>query len=304
MPTTHAPATYYSDGAAKYIQSTNGILRANYSCAYLEGALQSATNSLSKIQGIAADVIQGYEQDYAKGVSMVRQFRDDLAGEYQRTCASPSPASGSNTKSASSVILPDDVSSGAWYADAVNWLVRQKYMPLRMVYQQGDYVGVPSDFHPSDPATRSEFIRLVVAMYGGGQADAVGKSGFDDIDPRNVNEISYFEQAAKNGWVKGVGSCYGRHPCNVQPDGTLNRAEAAAILVRAMGEQSDNNAPTFKDVSGNAWYAGTIRKAAARCILRGDEGGRTMRPGATMNRGEMAVMLWRASQNLLYPDCR
>jgi len=115
---------------------------------------------------------------------------------------------------------------------------------------------------------------------------------------------TYFVQAATKRWLTGQGNCYGiSDPCFAVPDQPINRAEMAALLIRAFALQAESNAPKFDDVPPDAWYALYIQNASSMCILQGDDNANTVRPADTINRAEMVVMLKRAGAALQYPDC-
>jgi len=126
------------------------------------------------------------------------------------------------------------------------------------------------------------------------------KASFDDVPGQYQTA---FEIAALKGWVKGERDCYGKSPCNGRPERPINRAEAAALIIRAHDLRSGNEAPQFADASSGEWYAESIRTAASRCILKGDNGTGRVRPADNLNRAEMVVMLARVGAGLTYPNC-
>ena len=77
----------------------------------------------------------------------------------------------------------------------------------------------------------------------------------------------------------------------LQPDGTLTRAQLAAILVRAFGAAETSSA-VFADVSAGSWYAADVSKAVAMGVLGGSDG--RMRPDDALTRQETFVVLARA----------
>ncbi|MBC7324075.1 MAG: S-layer homology domain-containing protein, partial [Moorella sp. (in: Bacteria)] len=79
-----------------------------------------------------------------------------------------------------------------------------------------------------------------------------------------------------------------------EPGRAVTRAEFASLLVKALGlEAQENIKNPFKDLKGNAWYAGAVTAAAANGLVKGYEDG-TFRPEKTITREEMAAMLVRA----------
>ena len=181
--------------------------------------------------------------------------------------------------------MPSDVASGMWYTDAA------------LEYFEDD-----ERFRPNEHALRKEVIQLIIDVQGGA-SDAVDENAFDDV-PLSHPLHTYFVQAATKRWLTGQGNCYGiSDPCFAVPDQPINRAEMAALLIRAFALQAESNAPKFDDVPPDAWYALYIQNASSMCILQGDDNANTVRPADTINRAEMVVMLKRAGAALQYPDC-
>ena len=84
----------------------------------------------------------------------------------------------------------------------------------------------------------------------------------------------------------------------------MNRAEAAALLMRAFALEHTGAAPQFVDNVQNQWYYMPIQTAADHCVLQGDAPTGRVRPAASMNRAEMIVMFHRAYSNMEYgSDC-
>ena len=186
-----------------------------------------------------------------------------------------------------------DVPAGVWYGEAVEAFVDAGYLDESQ-----------PRFRGSDNAARSEFVKLVVELNGGILSTPPSVPSFDDSRPGSWY-YGYFEEAAKEGWVTGDGSCYGGHPCFARPNSNINRAEAAAIIVRSFGLDASGDAPKFVDNASGQWYTASIQTAADHCVLQGDDSTGRVRPADSMNRAEMVVMLHRVDQNLMYGvDCQ
>lgn len=185
-----------------------------------------------------------------------------------------------------------DVQAGAWYESAADQLLRigalESSEPL---------------LRPNDMATRAEMVKLLVRV-NDSQLVYPSVQSFQDV-PKLSWPYPYFETAARAGWVRGDADCYGTKPCYAGPYRNLNRAEAAALLVRAFSLVSTNAAPIFSDNSNRStWYHQLIQTAADHCILQGDDLTNLVRPASNMNRAEMVVMFDRAYRNLNYgADC-
>ena len=185
-----------------------------------------------------------------------------------------------------------DVAGGVWYEDAVNAFVDAGYLDASQ-----------TRFRGGDAANRAEFVKLVVELNGGILSTAPAVASFNDVGA-SAWYYGYFEEAAKEGWVKGDKDCYGTKPCYARPSANINRAEAAALIVRAFGLEAVGDAPSFVDNPSGQWYTDVVQTAADHCVLQGGDKTGRARPGDNMNRAEMVVMLHRVDQGLAYGvDC-
>jgi len=185
---------------------------------------------------------------------------------------------------------PVDVPSDAWFSGTVNNFVEAGYFDSQKA------------FRPDQKATRGEFVELVVQLLGGTTHAPFAGQSFDDVSTDHPL-YAYFEEAGLQGWMKGSGSCYGSHPCLAHPNNPINRAEAAALLIRAFSLQAAADAPSFDDNPSGNWFTEHIKAAASLCILKGDTGSPKVRPADNMNRAEMTAMAERVLMKLQYPDC-
>lgn len=185
-----------------------------------------------------------------------------------------------------------DVPSGAWYEEAVEAFLDAGFLD-----------STKTSFRGMDGANRAEFVKLLVELNGGVLSTPPAVGSFTDVKS-SAWYYSYFEEAGKEGWVRGDGDCYGSLPCNARPSALVNRAEAAALIVRAFALDWNGDAPQFVDNPSGQWYTDAIQTAADHCVLQGDDSTGRVRPADTMNRAEMVVMLHRVDQNLMYGvDC-
>ena len=76
------------------------------------------------------------------------------------------------------------------------------------------------------------------------------------------------------------------------PDGSVTRAQLAAILWRLEGSPAPVSAAGFSDVADGAWYAGAVRWAADSGVVKGYADGR-FRPNDAVTREQMATLLYR-----------
>lgn len=185
-----------------------------------------------------------------------------------------------------------DVAAGAYYEDSAKALLDLGALDSREVR-----------LRPSALATRAEVVKLMVNLRGR-TLMYPASSSFNDV-ARSAWYFPYIEAAASAGWVHGDGNCYRSfRPCTARPVDTVNRAEAAALLVRIFALEQLDSAPQFDDNPSYEWYFQYVQTAADHCILQGDAETGLVRPAASMNRAEMVVMFHRASQHLTYGvDC-
>ena len=110
----------------------------------------------------------------------------------------------------------------------------------------------------------------------------------DDGNPHEAN----IEAIADLGITRGCNPPLGDRFCPAQ---TVTRAEMAAFLIRAMGEEA--NLPPFRgyfpDVSRGEWYTPYVERLYEVGVTTGFQDG-SYRPAAPVSRAEMSVFLVRA----------
>jgi len=80
---------------------------------------------------------------------------------------------------------------------------------------------------------------------------------------------------------------------NYQPDRNVTRAEAAAMIGRAIQLNGQQVETSFKDVGKSNFASGYIQEAAKKNIINGYKDG-TFKPNDNVTRGEMALLISRA----------
>ncbi|MFM9331498.1 immunoglobulin-like domain-containing protein [Paenibacillus mesotrionivorans] len=163
---------------------------------------------------------------------------------------------------------------------------------------------------PTGPAADSELLGMYgigadgKAVYLGGQwkngelTATVPLSGqyavlayersFSDVDSSHWAKTVITRMAAKH-VINGVDDT------RFEPQGSVTRAEFAAMLVRLLAIQpaGGKTAAAFSDVPQDAWYADAVAAAAQAGLVTGRSAG-GFEPDGTITRQEMAVMLIRA----------
>ncbi len=216
----------------------------------------------------------------------------DFTLRMKKVLAGVSVAALSLTQAGTVLAAYSDVPAGVWYGDSVNAFVDAGYLDATQ-----------ARFRGGNPANRAEFVKLVVELNGGILSTPPAVASFDDVST-GAWYYGYFEEAGKEGWVRGDGDCYGSSPCYSRPGANINRAEAAALITRAFGLAPTGDASQFVDNPSGQWYTNVIQTAADHCVLQGDDSTGRVRPGDNMNRAEMVVMLYRVDQGLSYGvDC-
>ena len=211
---------------------------------------------------------------------------------FKKVLAGVSVAAVSLTQMGVALAAYSDVPSGVWYEEAVDSLLSDGILDESQ-----------PRFRGSELANRAEFVKLLVQMNGGLLSTPPAVASFNDVAP-SAWYYSYMEEAGKEGWVKGDGNCYGSKPCYARPGANINRAEAAALIVRAFALEGTGDAQRFVDVPSGQWYTEAVQTAADHCVLQGDDATGRVRPSDNMNRAEMVVMLYRVDQGLTYGvDC-
>lgn len=108
-----------------------------------------------------------------------------------------------------------------------------------------------------------------------------------------------FADAAPTAWYHDdvhycieKGLMHGISADKLLPDGSVTRAQLAAILWRLEGNPAPVSAAGFSDVADGAWYAGAVRWAADSGVVKGYADGR-FRPNDAVTREQMATLLYR-----------
>ncbi|WP_239630272.1 putative Ig domain-containing protein [Paenibacillus sp. H1-7] len=84
----------------------------------------------------------------------------------------------------------------------------------------------------------------------------------------------------------------GRSKDSFEPNGSITRAEWAALLVRALGLSDAKDKAPFSDMNGQ-WFAAAVNTAYKAKLIEGYDDG-TFRPNQTVTREELAAMVMRA----------
>ncbi len=212
-----------------------------------------------------------------------RKFRKSIAG-IALTALLASFVSFAAVASAS---FPD--TDGHWASDYIDELVSQGVVSG---YDNGN-------FGPDDSLTRGQLAKIAVLAFGI-ELDSSYDAGFADVDS-NAWYAEYVNTAAKNGIVGGYTDSNGVATGYFGPDDTVNRAQAAKILVNAAGLATDTTgAPHFDDVASGDWYYDYVETAYNNTVVDGYSNG-NYGPADAVTRGQISKMTVN-SQNPVVRD--
>ncbi|MBR1930055.1 MAG: S-layer homology domain-containing protein [Lachnospiraceae bacterium] len=165
-----------------------------------------------------------------------------------------------------------------WAENAIRWAQAEGI-------STGSGDGVWKYFNADSAISRAEavtmldkFMELDTAAY---EADS---TVFDDVN--GAWYTAYVNAAYDNGYVSGKAS--GRF----DPNGKLTRAEAATILVKALGYVEQGGTASFEDIA-DKWYTGYVTTAYTNQLVSGKSAAR-FDPESNVTRAEFVTMLYNA----------
>jgi hypothetical protein len=180
-----------------------------------------------------------------------------------------------NPESAPSYV---DVADGAWYADAVGYVMEEGLFDLKS----------ENAFGTGDPMTRS---MLAMALYRLEGSPAV--SNYEDFtDITRGTPLS-----AAVSWAYGAGVINGMGDGGFAPDGNITREQMAAMLYRyAVHKKADTSAKgdlsAFTDAGAISSYALEAMAWANGAGLINGMGDGTLAPKGTSTRAQVAQVLY------------
>ena len=137
-----------------------------------------------------------------------------------------------------------DVGANRWYSEAVGYLTAQGII---MGYPDGTFMG-------DRAISRAEFAAILSRF---GELDTGGAMPF--ADTQNHWARAEILTAYNKGWI------YGYPDGTFQPDRSIARAEAIAMVNRAIGRDASSYAGhpmKFSDVPASSWYYNDIAAAS------------------------------------------
>ena len=169
-----------------------------------------------------------------------------------------------------------DVPAGAYYAEAVRWAV-----------ENGVTSGLGNGlFGPDGACTRAQIVTFLWRVMG--SPEPASQSGMAD-----VAADAYYAKAVA--WAVEQGITSGTGENRFSPDKTCTRAEAVALLFRAIQAETNGTAD-FSDVPADSYFAQAVAWAAANGVTSGIGNG-LFGPGLDCTRAQIVCFLYRVFGN-------
>ena len=168
-----------------------------------------------------------------------------------------------------------DVSTSAYYYDAVKWAV-----------ENGVTDGVSATlFAPYESCTRAQIVTFL--WRAAGSPEPKTASSFTDV-PANAYYAKAVAWAVENGITNGMTATM------FAPDATCTRGQSVTFLYRAL-KGTAGGSTSFTDVPADAFYADAVSWAVANKVTDGTSA-TTFSPNADCTRAEIVTFLYRAYQ--------
>ena len=169
-----------------------------------------------------------------------------------------------------------DVSTGAYYYDAVKWAVGKDIT-------SGIGGGL---FGPNQSCTRAQIVTFLWRAAGSPEPTAL--SSFTDTAP-----TAYYAKAVA--WAVENGITTGTSETEFSPNAPCTRAQAVTFLYRALKAAASGSSTAFSDVAADAYYASAVAWAVENGVTTGVSDG-LFAPKDTCTRAQIVTFLYRAYQ--------
>lgn len=169
----------------------------------------------------------------------------------------------------------DDVKSGAFYFDAVQWAV-----------ENGITNGTGKNtFSPNDVCSRYQIVMFL--WRAAGQPEAKAAVSFADVKPGDI-----FYEAVQ--WAVERGITKGTSSTSFSPYAPCTRGQIVTFLYRSAGSPKVSGACNFSDVSSGSFCHDAVIWASSEGITNGTSAGR-FSPNEGCTRAQVVTFLYRAS---------
>ncbi len=176
------------------------------------------------------------------------------------------------------VISFTDVSSNAYYSNAVTWAVAQ-----------GITNGTTeTTFSPDKSCTRAQMVTFLWRA-AGSPAPSNKTNPFKDMTVG-----TYYYDAVL--WAVEHGITTGTTDTTFSPDNIVTRGQTVTFMYRNAGSPKVDTVSPFADVTSNAYYADAVVWAASNDITKGTTG-TTFSPNESCNRAQIVTFLYRKEIN-------
>ncbi len=144
-------------------------------------------------------------------------------------------------------------------------------------------------------STSSKYNPATVTMDGkinasGSYTVQTNEKDFTDIASKSAEMQAAIRYLASKGIINGKTST------TFDPDGSINRAEIAALLVRALGKLDNSAANSFTDVKSSDWYYAAAGSSQKNGLIKGYND-KTFRGLTTINRVQIVAVASRVLMN-------
>lgn len=169
----------------------------------------------------------------------------------------------------------DDVKSGAFYFDAVQWAV-----------ENGITNGTGKNtFSPNNVCSRYQIVMFL--WRAAGQPEAKAAVSFADVKPGDI-----FYEAVQ--WAVERGITKGTSSTSFSPYAPCTRGQIVTFLCRSAGSPKVSGACNFSDVSSGSFCHDAVIWASTEGITNGTSAGR-FSPNEGCTRAQVVTFLYRAS---------
>ena len=179
------------------------------------------------------------------------------------------------TKGAEAVPKFDDVKSGAFYFDAVQWAV-----------ENGITNGTGKNtFSPNNVCSRYQIVMFL--WRAAGQPEAKAAVSFADVKPGDI-----FYEAVQ--WAVERGITKGTSSTSFSPFAPCTRGQIVTFLYRSAGSPKVSGACNFSDIPADSFCRDAVIWASTEGITNGTSAGR-FSPNEGCTRAQVVTFLYRAS---------
>jgi len=169
-----------------------------------------------------------------------------------------------------------DVTPGAYYYDAVLWVV-----------EKGVTTGTTATtFSPEATCTRAQTVTFLWRAAGSPSPSSTNNP-FTDVTPGE-----YYYDAVL--WAVEQGITAGTSATTFSPDATVTRGETVTFLHRANGMPIADSNCSFTDIDSSAYYYNAVLWAVEKNVTTGTSN-TTFGPDESCTRGQIVTFLYRAN---------